>query len=73
MQRGWDQVLLPQGCPAPGLHISSETKVREAQQFMGKHTVFLSPFSQGWGREGKGWQRWLLTFGGRGRCQDNMV
>lgn len=48
---GWGQILLAQICPALGLSISSETKVREAQQVVGKHTVFL-PLRQG--QESKG-------------------
>lgn len=48
---GWGRILLVQICPVLGLSISTETKVREAQQVVGKHTVFL-PLQQG--RESKG-------------------
>lgn len=41
-----------------------ETKVREAQQVVGKHTVFSPPQQ---GRESKGLTEATSTFGGRGR------
>ena len=40
---GGGKTLLPQIFPAPGLPISSEVKVREIQQVIWKHTVFVPP------------------------------
>lgn len=54
--------------PSIGLRIPLKSEVREAQQVMGKHTVFfLCPSSRAGVEGAKGWHRHLPIFRVRGR------